>query len=243
MLRTFRPTDRPKASFIGIFRENNMSFQVRIRTDAEWAKLGYVTEWLNDCEKGFAFRHNKPGNNHYHIYLFGLQRNPDAMRKYLGRYLPSKECYSVGTTAGKKKEPIVDMKAYCYASAPDSNPEEVWMKGFTEGEKEAFHRYVEDYYHKPEKEYPIVVTPEDAKGLPLVVFKTDRVWERLSANADDYRDLTVKAIKAKLAAEWLNAGRAIMRNADAHRYALSLFYLNKHRDGPVPDDALLGEFE
>lgn len=211
-----------------------MNIQVRIRTDESFSRISYIKDWLNETPRGLAFEHNKPGNHHYHLYLFGLERNCDAMRRHLGKHLP-KECYAVGITAGKKKVKITPEYAYQYGTTKSlNNP--IWTKGFPLEELETYHKNAEKFY-----KVPIVVSDTDAK-LPEVIYKVDRVWEKLRDHKDEYKDMSIARIKSKISADYLNNGKAIPRSADLHRYAISLYYLNLYvgedRHGFVTDTAL-----
>lgn len=216
-----------------------MNKQIRLRVDESFTDISYIQDWLNASPRGFAFEHNKPGNHHYHIYLFGLERNTDAMRKHLGKHIPDKERYSVGETCGgKKRLKITEIGAYQYGTTKD-HITPVWSKGVSLQEFEEYRKNAEEHY----KPVPVTVVTKEEH----YVVKADRVWERLHAKADDYSGLTIKAIKSKLAAEWLNNGRAVPRTADLHRYAMSLYYLNKFKkdqvgDTMIPDTALMEEY-
>lgn len=210
--------------------------QIRIRVDEDFSRIDYIAAWLAEAPRGFAFEHSLPNNHHYHIYLFDLQRNPDAMRKHLGKFIDDKECYAVKTTCGgKKKLKITPEGAYQYGSTKSLNTP-IWFKGFTLTELEDYHKSAEKYYN-----VPIVASAEDAH-LPEVIYKVDRVWEKLRDHADDYRDMTIARIKSKISVDYLNNGKAIPRSADLHRYAMSLFYLNKYKNeetfDQIPDTAL-----
>lgn len=216
-----------------------MNFQIRLRVDESFSRIGYIKDWLDATPKGFAFEHNKPGNHHYHIYLFGLERNPDAMRRHIAKHVPDKERYAVGVTCGgKKKIKITPEGAYQYGSTKNGdNP--IWVKGFTLEELESYHKNSVDFYKPMEV---TVITKEDH-----YVVRPDRVWERLRDRMDEYADMTVARIKSKIAADYLNNGKAIPRTADLHRYAMSLYYLNKYRkdqagDVQIPDTALENEY-
>jgi len=98
-----------------------------------------------------------------------------------------------------------------------------------------FQTNAEEYY-KPIT--AVLVTKEEH-----YVVRPDRVWERLKLNYEKYENKTIREIKSMLAVDWLTNGKAIMRTADAHRYAVSLYYLCKYKDAPIiPDDALLSEY-
>lgn len=210
-----------------------MNIQLRVRTDEDFPDIHYIKDWLAAVPRGFAFKHNKPGNHHYHVYLFGLERNTDAMRRHIGKYL-AKECYSVSTTAGgKKRLPITVEGAYQYGTESTLD-DPVWSKGFSLDELKTYHGMAEKYY----KPIPIIARPEDG-NVKEVVLKVDRVWERLRDHREEYEGKTIKAIKSKLCAEWLNDGKAIPRPSDLHRYALSLFMLNKYKDEVITDTAFM----
>lgn len=101
--------------------------------------------------QGFAFEHNKPGNHHYHIYLFGIDIKPDSIRKTLGKYLPQKEQYCVKTMAGLKNNiPLDPRVAWQYASDPESNPTNVWIKGLDEHIIERFKFGAQAFYAQRE---------------------------------------------------------------------------------------------
>lgn len=216
-----------------------MNFQVRIRTDEDFARISYIKDWLDATAKGFAFEHHKPGNHHYHIYLFGLERNPDWMRRHLAKFLPDKECYAVGVTCGgNKKVKITPDGAYQYGSTKNGDSP-IWYKGFTLEELAEYHEKAKEFYKPMEV---TLITKEDH-----YVVRPDRVWERLREHVNDYGDMTVARIKSKIAVDYLNNGKAIPRSADLHRYATSLYYLNKYRkeqvgDIQIPDFALENEY-
>jgi len=212
-------------------------FQIRIRDDDTNRVIENLEFYFTD--RYMIFRHEpNPDNIHHHIYIFGLYRNADAIRERLRKLGYAKERYAVSVTAGKKKEKIDAGKAYQYALNPLSKPEVICIKGFSDEELEKFKEQTEKYYNPP-----IIATPADGV-LPEVIIKQDRVWMGLRDDIDKYRGLTVKAIKSKICAKWLNEGKAIPRPSDLHRYAVSLYYLNKH-EGLIPDNALLegGAFE
>jgi len=210
-----------------------MNIQLRIRTDGDFAEILFIKDWVNGAFKCLAFEHDKPGNHHYHIYLFGLERNPDAMRKLLGRYL-NKECYSVSTTCGGRKlMKITQQGAWQYGTEKELK-EPVFIKGFTDEEIKEMKSLAEVYYKPVEA---VLVTREDH-----YVVRPDKVWQRLHEKVDDYKDKSVKQIKSMMCAEWLRAGKAIPRTADLHRYAMSLYMLNKFNH-EVPDSAFEDYFE
>lgn len=216
-----------------------MNFQIRIRVDESFSRIGYIQDWIESTPKGFAFEHNIPGNRHYHIYLFGLERNQDAMRKHLGKFIPDKQRYAVGVTCGgKKKIKITPEGAWQYGSTKNHHTP-IWTKGFTPTELEDFSAASQEFYKPMEV---TLVTKEDH-----YIVRPDRVWERLREHVNDYGDMTVARIKSKIAVDYLNNGKAIPRSADLHRYATSLYYLNKYRynqvgDVLIPDTALENEY-
>jgi len=216
-----------------------MNYQIRIRVDESFSRIDYIQDWLNEAQHGFAFEHNIPGNRHYHIYLFGFTRNADAMRRHLGKHIPEKERYAVGSTCGgKKKIKITPEGAYQYGTTKNRNTP-IWTKGFTPTELEEYEKVAEKYY----RPLPIVVGPEDHLPEREVIFKVDRVWERLRDSRDKYKDLTLPKIKSKIAVDYLNSGKAVPRPSDLHRYAISIYYLNKYDDkGYLEDDALECEY-
>ena len=227
-----------------------MDFQLRIRTDELFENLEYIKHWLDAAREGFAFCHDKPGNHHYHIYLFGLDRKPDPMRKYLAKYLPSKSDYAVGITAGKKKEPISPMIAYQYGTEEKlSDP--VWWKGF-EGKQEVFKLSAEAFYaqmkQKQERRKQVVT---EILVINEEKVKPDRVWERLMSelieNPRKYDDKQVHQIKSMISAEYLRKLKAVPRPSDLHRYAVSLYQIVKHglhenEHATIEDDALEDEY-
>lgn len=227
-----------------------MNFQLRIRTDAAFEDLEYIKHWLDATGKGFAFQHSLPGNNHYHIYLFGLDRTPDPMRKYLAKYLPSKECYAVGTTAGKKKNAIIDKWAYCYGTTKELL-QPVWHKGFTEDEMVGFQIFAAQHYEQErlrQERRNAVVT--ELLVINETKVKPDRVWEglmqKLIENPDIYDGKSVPEIKSMISVDYLRRLKAIPRPSDLHRYAVSLWHIVKHdlhvRDADIPLDALVEEY-
>lgn len=111
-----------------------MNLQIRMRTDDIFADMAYISAWLNETPRGFAFEHDISGNHHYHLYVFGLARNPDAMRRHLGQHLPTKECYAVSKTCGKKRKRLVEPEgAYIYGTTKRLL-DPIWVKGFSDDE-------------------------------------------------------------------------------------------------------------
>lgn len=159
------------------------NFQVRIRTDVAWEQLDYISDWLKETARGFCFEHRKPDNHHYHVYLFGLERNGDAMRRHLGKHLPNKECYAVSTMCGKKKKrPVEPQGAYTYGTTKALiNPQ--WFKGFTNDMMENFHQVAVDF-HKAEGQSQPVEKKEKIVRVPYQ-----------------------QAVVASAAAEWVNYKR------------------------------------
>lgn len=227
-----------------------MDFQIRIRTSDVFNDIEYIKHWLDATGKGFAFEHSLPNNHHYHIYLFGLDRKPDPMRKYLAKYLPSKESYAVGTTAGKKKEPLKDIVAYQYGTT-DKLLKPVWVKGFDADKIEVFALAAQAFYQQQEQRRErrnqvvteILVINEEK-------VKPDRVWEGLMKtlieNPDMYDDKAVYQIKSMISVDYLKKLKAIPRPSDLHRYAVSLFHIVKYdlhrREADIPLDALEQEY-
>lgn len=139
-----------------------MNFQVRIRTDAPLTELRYIDEWISSCSQGFAFEHDIPDNHHYHIYLFNLKHNPDWMRRHLGKHLPTKECYAVGTTCGKQRKPVEPKGAWIYGTTKRLL-EPIWIKNFTDDETSKFRKDAEDFYGKS---MAIVMTEKKPQRIP-----------------------------------------------------------------------------
>lgn len=226
--------------------------QIRIRTETRFDDIEYVKGWLLGCLSGFAFEHDKEGNHHYHIYLFGIEIKPDSIRKTLGKYLP-KQNYSVKTMAGPKNDiPLDPMVAWQYASAPDSNPQLVWIRGIDESQKEryifgatAFYEQQENNRRRANEVVTNILVLNEEKT------KVDRTWQRLMTELIEtpglYNDKTIPQIKAKIAASYLRQLKAVPRPSDLHRYAVSLFYIVKHNlhtdpDAPLLDSALYEEY-
>lgn len=214
------------------------NFQIRLR-DPDYAHaIRALARFCDFGAKWLLFRHNKTDNIHYHLYLFEYNTTAKTIRAHLA-LTHTKECYMVGNTAGKSKKRITPMLAYQYAMAPKSKPELIAQKGFTDDNMKAFDLNAKEYYAAISQPLTAVqVTHEDH-----YVVRPDRVWERLKSQYERYEGKTIREIKSQLAAEWLNAGKAIMRNADAHRYATSLYYINKFDKEEVPDTALLEQYD
>lgn len=212
--------------------------QIRIRTDMPFSEIMCIQNWLQTAPSGFAFNHAKEGNNHYHIYLFDFPTQPDSLRKTLHNYYQKTE-FSVSTTAGKSKEKILPILAWQYATE-DKLLKPVWTKGFSEENLSAFTTHATDYYESMKKELgPLtLVTKHDH-----YVVRPDRIWERLYAKHKDYQHLSLAQIKSKIATEWLNAGKAMPRPSDLHRYAMSLKWLNKYQGKEIPEFAMQEEFD
>lgn len=227
---TYRPKEESR------YYSREMNYQIRLRVDKEFSDIEYIKDWLDITQKGFAFLHDKEDNHHYHIYLFGINREADSLRKTLLRYTQDKQAYSVKTTAGKRKDKILPVLAWQYATEAQAlNP--VWVKGFDKEAIDSFVTNASTYYElEAAKQTMTGVTHEDH-----YIVRPDRVWERLSLHKDKYKDKTVKQIKSMMCAEWLNNGKAIPRSADLHRYAVSLYMANKYVE--VPDDAFITETE
>lgn len=206
-------------------------YQIRVRTDEKFDEIKPIQDWLQLTGAGFAFHHNKPNNNHYHIYLFDLDRDDDSLRKTLGRYY-RKQDYSVKKTAGKERAYIVPCFAWQYATT-EQYLEPVWIKGFTPKQEQEFRDMAHVHYDTVNQPQEVVNVVREEH----YIVRPDRVWERLVDNRDKYDGLNVKQIKSKLVAEWLNAGKAMPRPSDLHRYAVSLYLRQKYKDGEVPDEA------
>lgn len=215
-----------------------MDYQIRLRDSNEQRVMEALEAYFTD--RFMIFRHEPHGENiHYHVYIFGLQRTAETIRDHLHKLRYPKEYYAVKTTCGKKKEKITPQGAYQYAVKPKSNPKIVKTKGFSDEELAEFKEKADRYYHN---DIPIVVSPSDA-NVPEVIFRVDRVWERLKKDIKSYDKKTVREIKSSIASDWLNQGKAIPRPSDLHRYAVSLYYLNKYQhEDCVPEDALLPEY-
>jgi len=229
-----------------------MNVQIRLRTSQSFNDLEYIKDWLDISPRGFAFEHEpNPDNHHYHIYLFGIPRkDPTPMRRYLGRYLPTKECYSVGITCGKEKKAIVDKLAYQYGTT-DKLLDPVWSKGFSkeelykfEIEAAAHYKQKEDRQNRNKQVVTEILVINEEK------LKPDRVWERLMMelieNPTKYDGKSVHQIKSMISVEYLRKLKAIPRPSDLHRYAVSLFHIVKYeahiKEAEIPDDALESEY-
>lgn len=194
---------------------------------------------FNFISNHLVFRHqptNNPENIHYHIYLFGIHRTAETLRNILRRKY-EKTRFAVSVTAGRSKVKITPEMAFQYAMNPKSNPQLVSHQGFTDEEIQKMKTDAENYYKPIEA---VLITHEEH-----YVVRRDRIWERLRIRQQDghYDGLSVQRIKSKLAAEWLNEGKAMMRNADCHRYAVSIYMLCKYKNkAEIPEDAFLSEY-
>lgn len=171
----------------------------------------------------------------------------DSMRKHLFRYLPSKECYMVGTTAGKNRTKIVDMIAYQYGTEDTLSPP-VWSKGYDDQKLEVFRVNAEAFYDQKkqqEKTRQKVVT--EIMVINQEKIKPDRVWERLMeeliSGPDKYDGKNVAQIKSMIATSYLRQLKPVPRPSDLHRYSVSLYNivkygLHKREDAEIPDNAL-----
>lgn len=226
------------------------SFQIRIRTPLSFNELTYIQHWMDGAEKGFAFEHDLSGNHHFHLYLFGLDRKPDPMRKYLAKYLPTKESYAVGVTAGKKKEPLNEMIAYQYGTT-DKLLTPVWIKGF-ENRHDVLRLNAEAFYEQQrrvrERKQQVVT---EIMVIHEEKIKQDRVWQGLMSdlieNPTLYDDKLVHQIKSMISASYLRKLKAVPRPSDLHRYAVSLYHIVKwnlhtNPDAVIPDTALEEEY-
>lgn len=182
------------------------------------------------------FRHNKIENDHHHVYLFSLPRTEQAIRKYIGHYY-SKEKFSVKKTCGgNARLPITVEGAYQYGTE-DTLTDPVYLKGFTQDHLDMLKLRAEAYYkpvseRKMEHGDTIVVTRE------IHHERQDKVWNRLVDNIEKYKDKHIWQIKSMISAEWLNSGKALPRQCDLHRYAVSIYWRLKYESVEVPDDAL-----
>jgi len=223
-----------------------MDYQIRIRTDESFDDILAIKGWLGGCTEGFAFNHNLPNNNHYHIYLFGLQRTAKTIRETLSRYY-EKQCYAVSTTAGKKKEKLEARVAFQYGTTSYLK-EPVWRK--TE-RYEQYQLSAQAFYHQQKERQErksqvvtemMVITEEKAK--------VDRVWQQLMEELIEtptkYDGKSIPQIKSIISVEYLRRLKAVPRPSDLHRYAMSLFYIVKHdlhKNGyEIDDDALENEY-
>lgn len=208
-------------------------FQIRLR-EPEFGKACEALERYMDGGQWMLFRHEPNADNvHWHCYTFGRKTTCETIRKHIASFGYDKSAYMVGKTAGRKAAKITPMIAYQYAMNPKSKPQLAAHHGWTEENLAAFALNADEYYKAQATPLSAVLITKEEH----YVVKPDRVWERLRSKYETYADLNVKEIKSKLAAEWLNAGKAIMRSADAHRYAVSLYMLNKYKI-EVPDNAL-----
>lgn len=230
-----------------------VNLQIRLRTTSAFETLVFIQSYLLSCVQGFAFLHNKPDNQHYHIYLFGIDTKPDSVRKTVGRYMPDKTTYSVATTAGgSKRLPLDPRIAYQYAKAPDSNPTLVWSRGFDEATLERFELSANAFYEQCEKN---LKQKNQVLSEILVInnekIKQDRTWERLCndmiENPNKYKGRTLPQIKSMIAVEYLRQLKAVPRPSDLHRYAVSIYYISLHglhtsEDKKISDEALVMEY-
>lgn len=214
-----------------------MNYQIRIRTDQDFSDILPIKSYLQEAKQAFVFQHAKEGNNHYHVYLFNIDKQADSIRKTLHRYY-EKQNYSVSTTAGKKKDKIRPHLAWQYGTE-DKLLDPVYVHGINDEMIQAYKQNAKDYYDalKTPMTATLVVTKEEH-----YVVKPDRVWERLYSEHEDYENMTLKEIKSKISVDYLNNGKAIPRPSDLHRYALSLLYLNKFRGRDIPAKAMIDEY-
>lgn len=223
-----------------------MNIQIRLRVP-EWSRvIELVGDYIQKADRSFSFHHDISGNNHYHIYLFDIDVQSQSIRKKLGHYLP-KTNYMVSEKCKQDKQDITPRKAYQYGTTKDIIAP-IHYHGYEEEDLLVFKEQAELYYElmgetKKEK------IKGDTKEIHIVEyqqFKMDKSWERLKEQEEIYKDKSVKQIKSMICAEWLNAGRAIPRPSDLHRYAISLFYrqkyMNKDHNYEVPDYALENEY-
>lgn len=221
----------------------NKAVQIRIRAPTWDDVKQYISDYIDTAPRCLVFNHNIPDNNHYHVYLFDIDVKADSIRKKLSRYLP-KQNYAVSITAGKEKLPITPSKAYQYGTT-DKLIDPISHTGFEAREIQTMMESAKTYYDmfsKPKEPVSaVLVTREDH-----YVVRPDRTWEHLVNQIDKYKDKHIKHIKAMIAAEWINNGKAIPRPSDLHRYAVSIHYRlkywNKDWEFTVPDWALETEY-
>lgn len=221
-----------------------MNCQIRLReADTERVK-DFLKEYIIIAERVLIFKHSPPKiengltvyvNEHHHIYLFNIQRTDEGIRKYIGHYYEKTKFSVRKTCGGEKKLKITYEGAYQYGTSEELL-DPVYVKGFEDGDIERFKLKAEAYYNagKPVKleHNDTVVIHHDHHHI-----RADKVWERLDAQRDKYNGKTVPQIKSMIGAEWLNSGKALPRQCDLHRYALSLYYKLKYVD-EVPENAL-----
>lgn len=220
----------------------NKTVQIRLTVPRWEDVVQYVGDYIMAADRCFAFNHNLPDNNHYHIYLFDIDTLADSIRKKLHRYL-DKTKYSVSTTCkGKEKLPITPLIAYQYGTTKDLI-DPCFFNGYEQTDIDTFKDSAAAHYGTPQQSpIPVtLVTKEDH-----YVVRPDRVWDRLVEKIDKYSNKSVKQIKSMIAAQWINEGKAVPRPSDLHRYAISIHYrlkyFNKDWEYQVPDWALEGEY-
>jgi len=213
-----------------------MNFQVRITEgDIERVKE-LLKEYILCSNQVLIFHHQKENNDHHHAYFFDLNRTDQGIRKYLGHYL-TKEKFSVKKTCGgEKRLPITLEVAYQYGTEKYLDPP-VFVKDIEDNKIEVLKLRAEAYYlpfkeRKLEHGDAIIVTKE------IIKERQDKVWEKLLDQREKYKGKNIVQIKSMICAEWLNNGKAMPRQCDLHRYAMSLFYRLKYEDHEVPDIAL-----
>lgn len=213
--------------------------------------LVFIQDYLSQALLGFAFEHNKPGNHHYHIYLFGVNTKADSIRKTLGKYMPAKTDFAVSTTAGPKRLPLDPKIAYQYAKNPDSYPTRVWVKGLDDITLEKFEFDAGVFYNELEKHRKSKAQKiTEILVLKEQVAKPDHTWERLITelmdNPDMYVNMTLTQVKSKIAVSYLRQLKAVPRTADLHRYALSLLRISQHNlhkgEDKISDTALVLDY-
>jgi len=222
------------------------NIQIRLRTPRYEDVVEHLGDYIMKADAAMIFHHNKPDNNHYHVYLFEIDVKPDSIRKKLQRAGYEKTCYAVGNTCGKEKKPITTQGAYQYGTT-DLMLEPVFHKGLTDVDLGIFRDCATVYYNKP-----IDTTPKNGDHHVIIkettiIPKPDKTWEKLVENIDKYKEKTIKQIKSMIAAQWINEGKAIPRPSDCHRYAVSIHYrlkyFNKDWNYEVPEWALEGEYD
>lgn len=217
-----------------------MALQIRLREPSYTKAYQYIEDYVGKADRALVFNH-KPtdDNNHYHIYLFDIDIQPDSIRRRLARDGYAKTCYAVSTTAGAtKKIAITPQLAYQYGTTKDLI-EPILQKGFEQFDLGIFKTSAQVYYNKYTPPAPelrtgdTIVVKEDH-----YISRPDKVWEKLKTQIDAYKGKSIKQIKSMISAQWLNEGKAMPRPSDLHRYAISLHTLSYYSGEMVPDEAL-----
>lgn len=166
-----------------------------------------------------------PSRRHYHIYIWGVYRQPKAIREFLERMGYPKTDYMVGTTAGKERKPITEQLAYQYGMKPSSNPRIVQMKGFTDDQLQLWKEMAEKYYAKK--------TVVERVVIEQTTVKPDLVWQRFyekMLRTPESITWTKDMFRKWIMADYLSRAKPVPRQADLHRYSYSLYMLRDKRD-------------